>query len=197
FRFDLLPVPQLAVTDSRRVLFLDLLEVAALDNAVQRLGIVRKSDANPLPLQRPPQGPDEAWVNYPDVMFDAGRFRMWYSTNTNTFERNFNVAYAESNDGLHWTKPSLGLVPYNGSRDNNLLFPNFTDPAQPPAGFNAAVSLVVRDDDDPDPARRYKMIFISATLEGANTIYLTWSAEGIHWHLPPHQIGRASCRERL
>src|SRR5690606_28291389 len=31
FRFDLLPVPQLAVTDSRRVLFLDLLEVAALD----------------------------------------------------------------------------------------------------------------------------------------------------------------------
>ena len=36
------------------------------------------------------------------------------------------VAYAESRDGLHFTKPVLGLVEWNGSKANNLVFP--TDP---------------------------------------------------------------------
>lgn len=29
--------------------------------------------------------------------------------------------YAESKDGIHWTRPSLGQVEFNGSKDNNIL----------------------------------------------------------------------------
>ena len=29
--------------------------------------------------------------------------------------------YAESRDGIHWTRPSLGQVEFQGSRDNNIL----------------------------------------------------------------------------
>jgi hypothetical protein len=31
------------------------------------------------------------------------------------------LAYAESHDGLNWSKPDLGIVGYNGSKANNLL----------------------------------------------------------------------------
>ena len=31
------------------------------------------------------------------------------------------VCYAESKDGLHWEKPSLGICEYNGSTDNNII----------------------------------------------------------------------------
>jgi hypothetical protein len=29
------------------------------------------------------------------------------------------MCYAVSEDGLHWEKPNLGLVEYNGSKENN------------------------------------------------------------------------------
>ena len=32
------------------------------------------------------------------------------------------LGYAESDDGVHWVKPSLGLVDFEGSTDNNMLF---------------------------------------------------------------------------
>lgn len=35
--------------------------------------------------------------------------------------RNF-TCYAESTDGITWTKPSLGLGEFDGSRDNNIVF---------------------------------------------------------------------------
>ena len=30
--------------------------------------------------------------------------------------------YAESRDGIHWTKPDLGLFEYNGSKQNNIIW---------------------------------------------------------------------------
>ena len=36
--------------------------------------------------------------------------------------------YATSNDGVRWTKPKLGLHEYNGSKDNNICFPNWFGP---------------------------------------------------------------------
>ena len=32
------------------------------------------------------------------------------------------TCYAESRDGIHWTKPSLGLLKWNGSSDNNIIW---------------------------------------------------------------------------
>ena len=32
------------------------------------------------------------------------------------------VCYAESRDGIHWTKPSLGIVEFDGSKHNNILW---------------------------------------------------------------------------
>ncbi|MBI4584250.1 MAG: hypothetical protein HY717_09545 [Planctomycetes bacterium] len=48
------------------------------------------------------------------VFRDGGRFRMWYQMNDTLF------GYAESEDGLRWTKPNLGFYEHGGSKDNNL-----------------------------------------------------------------------------
>lgn len=32
------------------------------------------------------------------------------------------TCYAESKDGIHWTKPNLGLFEWNGSKDNNIVW---------------------------------------------------------------------------
>ncbi len=32
------------------------------------------------------------------------------------------TAYAESTDGIHWTRPSLGLYEFNGSKDNSIIW---------------------------------------------------------------------------
>ena len=63
--------------------------------------------------------------------------------------------FATSTDGLKWDRPSLGLYEWNGSKDNNI------------AGDPDKIRLhhIVRDDRDPDPARRYKGMFGSSTRE--------------------------------
>jgi hypothetical protein len=52
------------------------------------------------------------------VIDDGGKLRMWYICRDQ--EKKGNVAYAESVDGVHWTKSDLGVLEYHGSRANNL-----------------------------------------------------------------------------
>jgi len=63
------------------------------------------------------------------VLDEGDRLRLWYFTSASEKEKSF-VGYAESTDGVHWSKPALGLVERDGSRRNNLL---------PMPGFEGAV----------------------------------------------------------
>ncbi len=62
------------------------------------------------------------------VLYDASEtlFRMWYSVfdphaYKNKLPFSYNVCYVESEDGIHWRKPPLGLFDFQGSRDNNCI----------------------------------------------------------------------------
>jgi hypothetical protein len=176
--FDFLPVPRLSVDDSRHVLFLDLLEVAEMENLDRQVATAVRSEANPLKLNGPPGSHDAAWVDYATVLHESGKFRMWYCCNTDDFERTWNLCYAESDDGVEWRKPELNLVEYKGSGKNNLLLP---------PEYNAAVPIVFRDDEENDRSRRYKMIF-TAEDKGGPDWYLTHSDDGIHWEMPPKRL---------
>lgn len=75
---------------------------------------------------------------YLTVFRDGDRFRMYYTTfmsidkdgkNVEAPKADRFVCYAESKDGIHWTKPELGLVEFNGSKKNNILFRGDSDPA--------------------------------------------------------------------
>jgi hypothetical protein len=49
-----------------------------------------------------------------DVLLDDGKYHLYYHSGGR-------MCYAESPDGVRWTKPSLGLIQYDGSRENNLV----------------------------------------------------------------------------
>ena len=76
------------------------------------------------------------------------------------------LAYARSKDGVHWEKPSLGLVDWRGSRENNLLFQY------------AHGTGVMIDDREEDPGRRFKMVTkVDIPNHGAHmaVAFLAWT----------------------
>lgn len=139
----------------------------------------RKHAANPV-LTGPE--PWENWVTEVHgrpVVFDeqSAEFRMYYGApnvdETAARGYHYKVGYAVSKDGLHWTKPRLRLVEWQGSLDNNLL----------PWGENwMRRPNVMIDPHDVDPARRYKMTYVDV-IGGRSAITKAYSPDGIHWSL--------------
>jgi hypothetical protein len=168
-----------------RHLFLDGRIIERAENAILHAGKARKDPGNPL------FGEEKPWEARFDNLYanvvrepHTGLYRCWYSPFIvdeavrtiaraerirkpyRAMKREMGVCYAESGDGLKWSKPSLGLVDFEGSRGNNLV-------CRGPHGAG-----VFRDARERDPARRYKMFFQDKTISGA------CSPDGIHWADP-------------
>lgn len=134
----------------------------------------------------PPGAPgshDEQVRYYGAIVKVDGRLHMWYNgghgptdSSTGFIRARFAPCYAVSDDGIHWEKPSLGLVTFNGSKDNNLV--DF------PAEQTAALT-VLYEPDDPDPQRRYKMAY-ETPVDGRIRFCIAFSADGLHWHASSH-----------
>lgn len=115
-----------------------------------------RHEANPVLKRGAPGTPDAHGVQfYGSIIREGGRYRMWYvafddEAGSRTPSARWRAAYAESLDGVSWTKPDLGLVEFHGNRNNNLV-----NMGGEPWGF---VNLkVIRDESDLEPQRRYKM----------------------------------------
>ncbi|MFH1923752.1 MAG: hypothetical protein ABIP48_28165, partial [Planctomycetota bacterium] len=128
---------------------------------------------------------DQPWegngVNYVTVFQDGDLCRMYYrgadvQYDTNGYRETHRevYCYAESEDGVHWTKPELGLFEFNGSKQNNIVWDgsvgthNFTPfkDANPAAADDA----------------RYKAIGVGAG-EAGRGMFAFKSADAIHWSL--------------
>ena len=66
-------------------------------------------------------------VLYGSVLHEGGKFRMWYlGMSQRKIEKGQApgywrpMCYAESDDGITWRKPELGLVEFNGTTKNNI-----------------------------------------------------------------------------
>lgn len=146
-----------------------------------------KYSGNPVVARGGPGEPDEDGIKfYGSVIRDgSGKFRMWYVGGGHTSHPDFPDAralwrplYAESQDGVHWTKPKLGLVNYRGNKDNNVLKLNPV--------INSVNIKVLYDPGDPDPARRYKMVAHAYWMKGEKrhgSLAPYVSADGLTWDL--------------
>ncbi len=77
---------------------------------------------------------DKEWeVNSSYVHFfeDDGIYRMYYiawdkekfiSQTSDADDKKLRCCYAESKDGLNWTKPDLGIYEFHGNKKNNIIF---------------------------------------------------------------------------
>ncbi len=104
---------------------------------------------------------------------DGDRYRMYYRAAnwrgllkvTHEF-----ICCAESKDGVHWTRPDLGLVEFSGSKKNNIILPG-----------KGIIAFVPFKDANPDckPDEQYKaLVFLR---KPSLALYAYGSRDGIRW----------------
>ena len=180
-----------------RQLFLD-------DSLVESRSNVTRVLHQPVKDPEPVLVGDQPWENWtvdifgsPSIHFDEARhiYRLWY-TAYDVAADNYYICYATSTDGVHWTKPALGIKEHNGSKQNNIVntgrvhWPN---------------STVLFDEHESNPARRFKSVSfdfaptqtsetglpVSAWPKGAEELKkgravglaVAFSPDGLHWNL--------------
>jgi hypothetical protein len=163
----LFPLGAMTLRADEKVLFaFDEQSIPWRDNLKLTMVEADKHPQNPVLKHGPPGSPDHGHaLMYGSVFHIGGKFRMWYlGMIQTTFEKGQApgywrpMCYAESDDGIHWTKPELGLVELNGSRKNNICLVE-SDPFSL-SRVNDFLS-VMHDPEDPDPSRRYKCAYIA------------------------------------
>ena len=125
-------------------------------NITRELGTVTKvNNGNPVLVADKPWE-DADIFRMGSVIHDGSKFRMWYGAAADI------IAYAESEDGINWTKPNLGQIEYKGSKENNIV-----DPRGQTCLF---------DPHETDPDHRYKSVY-GVTVKAT----IAHSPDGFNW----------------
>ncbi len=157
---------------TQRQLFVDGFLIESLG------GEARQSLQHPTPREivlvcdRPWEGNG---LNYVTVFEDGNLYRMYYRGAE--YDRGVTpmheqvYCYAESRDGVNWTRPNLGLVAFDGSKDNNIILSE-KDKELGYIGHNFSPFL----DRNPGVSKseRFKAI-------GGGPLFAMISADGIRW----------------
>lgn len=161
----------------------DSVSIPHMQNLRVEMRSPTKHPKNPVVPRGAPGTPDAQGVQfYGSVIREGAKYRMWYVAFDDDKENpvasaRWRPAYAESDDGVNWTKPDLGLVEHRGNKNNNLVL------IDPMLGF---VNLkVLLDPADPDPQRRYKMsahVYFRHTRR-LGTLAPFASPDGLRWKL--------------
>ena len=184
---------------SNHQLFLDDYIIAANDGVTRRVNPVVKHPANPVIR------PEEEWeprgyVAYGSVIYDKedNLYKTWCQSvaGSPALENVPKLAgggtfYFESDDGITWRKPALDIFTINGKSTHivEMWNPNWVDGEDP----YQEVFGAFKDDQEPDPAKRYKLGFLylkwnywgpGTTANGTGQLRalgVAYSPDGIHW----------------
>jgi len=125
---------------------------------------------------------DQPWEGntcaYYTIFQDGDIYRMYYRGShfdeTTRKSAHPEVAcYAESKDGINWTRPRLGLFEFDGSKQNNIVWD----------GIGTHCFTPFRDDNpDCSPESRYKAV-ARGRPHGKRGLYALESPDGLHWKL--------------
>lgn len=68
---------------------------------------------------------NESWEGrsclFSNVFYAEGKWHLYYRSGSGEPGKKNYVGYAESKDGVEWTKPSLGIIDIDGSKNNNTV----------------------------------------------------------------------------
>lgn len=161
--------PEVPSIGSQLELFVDAHRVEKLDKVSLKLH-PPKEMGTALKFDSPWEG---IACGYVTVFQDGDIFRMYYRGWPDLKKKEL-TCYAESKDGIHWTKPDLGLYEFNGSQKNNIIW-NTGDGSHNFAPFKDMRPGVSKDE-------QYKAL-ASYRLNGKSGLGALASADGIHWRL--------------
>jgi hypothetical protein len=121
---------------------------------------------------------DKPWEGnfsiYTTIIKDGDLYRAYYRGVREAGSDNQTVettCYAESDDGITWTKPGLRLYEVNGTRENNVILANAA-----PVTHN--FSPFIDTNPKAEPNQKYKAVGGSS----ATGLVTYGSPDGIHWH---------------
>ena len=92
-------------------------------------------------------------------------FKMWYLGNSSEYFDRVTTFYATSRDSIHWNKSTRGTIRSNNGKPHNAV-------------ADRILPSVIKDLQDPDPARRYKMVCYQLDRGYCSMV----SADGLHWN---------------
>lgn len=122
-------------------------------------------EGNVMPFNKPWEG---LFSGYCTIIKDDNLYRAYYRGMKSLKDREL-TCYAESKDGIHWIKPSLGLCDVDGSRNNNVILD------LEPVTHN--FSPFIDRNPDANPDQKYKALGGSSK---SGLIPYT-SSDGIRW----------------
>jgi len=153
---------------SHRELFVDRYLIEQLTNVRLQLHEPR-DEGLVIQLDKKWEGPHSG---YSTVIRDGELFRMYYrgiSEPGPDGNENERTCYAESKDGIHWTKPELGLFEFEGSSANNIVLQKTA-----PITHNFSPFIDARPGVPAD--EKYK-----AVGGTGHELFGLISADGLHW----------------
>ncbi len=156
-------------------LFVDRALIDQMENTQLRLHSPERREAV-FRFDAPWEGPMSAYVT---VMEDDEVYRLYYRGGGETTEEV--TAMALSRDGIHWTRPELGLYEFNGSRKNNIIFRG-----RRKAYWESHNFTPFRDRNPQAPAaRKYKAVALGRHVrpdgEDVKALVALASPDGVHW----------------
>jgi len=125
------------------------------------------------------------WSEYVRVLRDDDRYRMYYRAGLeekppSKINDPESVCYAESTDGIRWTKPELGLFAFKGSKKTNIVWKGIRRSWA--EGVASHCGFGVFKDTNPNckPQERYKVLSSGGYRR---PVYAFVSPDAIHWRL--------------
>lgn len=122
-----------------------------------------------LTTDQPWESPDSAYFT---VFRDGDKFKLYYrGVTTDDDNPKQTTCYAESTDGVHFTRPLLGIHEWNGSRQNNIVH---IGPE------SAAFAPFLDSNPDAKPDEKYKAVAYRI-IGRTGTVMAMASADGLRW----------------
>jgi hypothetical protein len=121
---------------------------------------------------------------YPCVRYDeqAGVYRMWYQTSRIVRPRPnlkvvYAIAYAESPDGVNWTRPPLNRISWAGSKENNIVWRSVHGTGSVAGGYVLDLPAEHRN------GHRFVMLY-----KAGDGVHLVGSDDGINWDIESDRL---------
>jgi len=161
--------------DSKHQLFVDDFLIKSMTNIEREYHKLERHSDNPL-------WSSEQNMEQPFFVMrnEKGLFRLWYRQRIRFIDkegnqRRFPTAYIESQDGLHWQAPNLGVIEADGNTENNYV-------------FEKGLYGIIYEPWETNPNRRFKGLALFEPFSDENQkepvegYWLYVSPDGIRWN---------------